>query len=264
MSYSYSVVIPAYNASNTVIRSLFSVKAQSLSPVEVIVVDDASRDGTAAVVESIESQMQAAGIDLRCILLTKNSGPSVARNIGLQHASGDFVAFLDADDFWEVDKLSIVDMALKTSEASLVFHKYSVSSRSFGNFQIPLCLRKWSLHQMLWRNPVQTSCATVRRNLGLKFDESMRYCEDYDLWLRIAEHSYVLMISGGPLTRLGRPQLTKGGLSGSTMHMRAGELRVYFKFCSRQWFTRWWLLPLLVLYSVLKHFRSMLIRWIRS
>lgn len=261
MSHSYSVVIPAYNASNTIGRSLISVKAQSLLPGEVIVVDDASQDDTAAVVESLVPQMQATGIALRCIRLTRNSGPSVARNIGLQHASGDFVAFLDADDVWEVDKLAVVEMALEASDASLVCHEYSEPSRSVGNSLIPLRARKLALRQMLWRNPAQTSCATVRRNLGLKFDESMRYCEDYDLWLRIAENSSVLRIVGRPLTHLGRPQLTKGGLSGSTLRMRAGELRVYFKFCSRRWVTRGWLLPLLAFYSVLKHIRSMFRRW---
>lgn len=261
MSYSYSVVVPAYNATNTVARSLASVEAQSLSPVEVIVVDDASRDDTAAVVESFIPQMQEAGIALRCIRLTRNSGPSVARNIGLREASGDFIAFLDADDVWEVDKLATVEQALETSDAALVCHGYSEANRSASDLQMVVRIRTLSLLQMLRRNPAQTSCAIVRRNIGLKFDESMRYCEDYDLWLRIAENSSVLIIVGRPLTHLGRPQLTLGGLSGSTLRMRAGELRVYYKFCSRQWITRGWLLPFLALYSVLKHVRSAFRRW---
>lgn len=261
MIYSYSVVVPAYNASNTVARSLASVVAQSLSPVEVIVVDDASRDDTSAVVESLIPQMQETGIALRCIRLTRNSGPSVARNIGLRDASGDFVAFLDADDVWEVDKLAMVEQALGTSDAALVCHGYSEAGRSASDVQMAAHIRTLSLRQMLWRNPAQTSCAIVRRNVGLKFDESMRYCEDYDLWLRIAEYSSVLSIVGRPLTHLGRPQLSIGGLSGSTLRMRAGELRVYYKFCSRQWATRGWLLPFLALYSGLKHVRSTLRRW---
>jgi teichuronic acid biosynthesis glycosyltransferase TuaG len=262
MSHSYSVVIPAYNASNTVARSLASVEAQSLSPVEVIVVDDASRDDTATVVESLVLRMKKAGIALRCIRLTTNSGPSAARNIGLRHASGDFVAFLDADDVWELEKLAIVEQALGTSDAALVCHGYSEPGRSAEDFKIDVRIRTLSLRQLLWSNPAQTSCATMRRQVGLAFDESMRYCEDHDLWLRIAEHSPVLRIAGRPLTLLGRPQLTPGGLSGSTLRMRSGELRVYYKFCSRQWVTRWWLLPLLAIYSLLKHLHSALRRLI--
>ena len=262
MSYSYSVVVPAYNASNTVLRSLASIEAQSLSPIEVIIVDDASQDNTAALVESHIPRMREAGIALRCIQLTRNSGPSVARNLGLQEASGDFVAFLDADDVWEVDKLAIVEHAIGESDAALVCHSYSEPGSSASDFHKSLGIKRLSLRQMLWCNPAQTSCAIVRRNIGVKFDESMRYCEDYDLWLRIAENSSVLIIVGRPLTKLGRPQLTMGGLSGSTLRMRAGELRVYCKFCSRQWLARGWLLPFLVVYSVLKHLRSTLRRWI--
>jgi hypothetical protein len=97
----------------------------------------------------------------------------------------------------------------------------------------------------------------MRRQNGLNFDEAMRYCEDYDLWMRIAEHSTVLWLEGPPLTLLGRAQLSSGGLSASTLRMRAGQLRVYYKFCGRNWLRRGWLLPPLALFSLLKHLYSM-------
>jgi glycosyltransferase involved in cell wall biosynthesis len=90
-----SVVIPAYNAAAFLPRSIASVRAQTLQPVEVIVVDDGSTDDTTAV---------AAGLGVRVITRT-NSGPSAARNTGIQMASGDWIALLDADDRWSPEKL---------------------------------------------------------------------------------------------------------------------------------------------------------------
>jgi hypothetical protein len=114
---------------------------------------------------------------------------------------------------------------------------------------------------MLLRNRAQTSCTVIRNQPGWAFDETMRHCEDYDLWMRIAEHSRVLRLVGNPLTCLGRPQLSAGGLSGNTVRMRVGELRVYFNFCRRAWLYRAWLLPGLLAYSILKHVYSWLRRW---
>jgi hypothetical protein len=116
-----------------------------------------------------------------------------------------------------------------------------------------------TLRGMLLRNPAQTSCAVVRKAPVVVFDEAMRHCEDYDLWLRIGEDFPVLQIIGKPLARLGRPQLSAGGLSSNTLRMRAGEVRVYVNYCRRNWLSRVWLLPGLMILSLLKHAYS----WLR-
>ncbi len=92
-----SVVIPAFDAEAYIEEALASVLAQSLAPVEVVVVDDGSRDGTAA---------RAAAVDPRVrVLRQENRGVSAARNAGVSAAQGAWVAFLDADDAWEPTKL---------------------------------------------------------------------------------------------------------------------------------------------------------------
>ena len=90
-----SVVIPAYNASAFLPRCLKSVFAQTLPPDEVIVVDDGSTDNSAAL---------AAELGARVITLT-NGGPAAARNAGIQSASSEWIALLDADDMWAPEKL---------------------------------------------------------------------------------------------------------------------------------------------------------------
>jgi teichuronic acid biosynthesis glycosyltransferase TuaG len=260
MSETYSVVIPAYNSEKTIEACLRSVVAQVLIPLQVLIIDDASCDGTRAAVRRCEKQFAAAGIELQYLRLPQNAGPSVARNLGIRGAKGTYVAFLDADDAWAGDKLAIVDRF--AGGAGLICHDHSdepgyCDGANGGRYEaVPV-----SLYAMLLRNRAQTSCTVIRNQPGWTFDETMRHCEDYDLWMRIAEHSRVLRLVGNPLTCLGRPQLSAGGLSGNTMRMRIGELRVYCNFCRRAWLYRAWLLPGLLAYSILKHVYSWLRRW---
>ncbi len=264
MNETFSVVIPAYNAEKTIEACLASVVAQTLPPLEVLVVDDHSRDGTQAAVQRCEGQFAAAGIRLEYIRLAQNAGPSTARNKGIRMAKGGYIAFLDSDDTWHKDKLAIVDRYMSCSSAGLVCHAYTEEptfniSTSGGGYEA----KSLSIYRMLLRNPAQTSCAVVRKQHALAFDETMRHCEDYDFWMRIAERAPVLSLVGDPLTRLGRPQLTAGGLSGNTARMRVGEARVYFNFCRRSWLTRAWLLSSLLIFSLLKHLYSRIRRWFR-
>jgi teichuronic acid biosynthesis glycosyltransferase TuaG len=260
VSETYSVVIPAYNAERTIEACLESVIAQTLTPLEVLIIDDASCDGTEAAVRRCEKKLAAAGIALEYCRLTKNSGPSAARNKGIRAAKGGYIAFLDADDTWVSEKLAIVDKFATASKAGLLCHAYfgepglRAGSGVSGHQAEPL-----SVYGMLLRSPAQTSCAVVRNEAALAFDESMRYCEDYDLWMRIAEKSSALRLVGIPLARLSRPQLSVGGLSSNTLRMRAGEWRVHFKFCRRDWLRRAWFLPGLLAFSLFKHAYS----WVR-
>jgi teichuronic acid biosynthesis glycosyltransferase TuaG len=264
MSAAYSVVIPAYNSEKTIQACLRSVAAQTLAPLQALVIDDASSDGTEAAVRRCEGEFAAAGIELRYFRLARNAGPSAARNKGIREAAGNYIAFLDADDTWSSDKLAIVDRFVGATNAGLVCHDHAHDLRQSGSAQTERHrAQPLSLPRMLLRNPAQTSCAVARRQPALTFDETMRHCEDYDLWVRIAERCGVLRLLGSPLTCLGRPQLSAGGLSGNTLQMRIGEIRVYYNFCRRAWLQRVWLLPGLLAFSILKHVYSGLRRWLR-
>jgi teichuronic acid biosynthesis glycosyltransferase TuaG len=272
MSEAYSVVIPVYNSEKTIQACLRSVAAQTLAPLQVLVIDDASGDGTEAAVRRCEREFAAAGIELRYFRLARNAGPSAARNKGIREAAGNYIAFLDADDTWSSNKLAIVDRFVGATSAGLVCHDHADHHadhhaddmrQSDGASAERYRAQPLSLPGMLLRNPAQTSCAVARKQPALTFDETMRHCEDYDLWMRIAERCGVLRLLGSPLTCLGRPQLSVGGLSGDTLQMRIGEMRVYYNFCRRAWPYRVWLLPGLLAFSILKHVYSGLRRWSR-
>jgi glycosyltransferase involved in cell wall biosynthesis len=93
-----SVIVPVYNGERFLREAIESILAQTYSPIEVIVVDDGSTDDTAEIARSF-------GDRVRCIRQA-NAGPAVARNNGLAAATGEFVAFLDADDTWTSEKLA--------------------------------------------------------------------------------------------------------------------------------------------------------------
>lgn len=94
-----SVVIPAYNRAKTISYCLDSVLAQTVSPLEVIVVDDCSTDETVKIVNGYNNPK------IKCIKLERNSGAQAARNRGIKEAKGDWVAFQDSDDEWRPNKL---------------------------------------------------------------------------------------------------------------------------------------------------------------
>ena len=102
MSLKFSIIIPLYNKESSVVKTLDSVLLQSYKDYEIVLVNDGSTDSSLSVVENYFSNNK--DIDSQ-IITTENKGVSEARNIGVEHAKNDFVAFLDADDIWEPNHL---------------------------------------------------------------------------------------------------------------------------------------------------------------
>jgi glycosyltransferase involved in cell wall biosynthesis len=106
-----SVVIPAYNRAETIRKCLDTVVNQTLSPLEILVVDDGSTDATVATV----SGYQHHRISIRCLPLDRNRGAQAARNHGIREAKGDWIAFQDSDDEWLPEKLEKQVAALESN-----------------------------------------------------------------------------------------------------------------------------------------------------
>lgn len=181
-----SVIIPTYNRAELTAAALDSLLAQSYDRFEILIVDDASTDETAAVM--------AARTDprIRYIRQPQNRGVAAARNRGIGEASGSLIAFLDSDDEWLPYKLeSQIDLVQKRSDAVGLFYTGAVERWEHGDESwIPEA--RGDVHvRMLHTNVlhVTTSSALVRREVfdtvGL-FDEALTANEDHDLWTRIA------------------------------------------------------------------------------
>lgn len=172
-----SVVIPAYNAEDYVARAIDSALTQSHPPLEILVVDDGSRDQTAAVARRLAGPVR--------VLQQPNAGPSAARNHGVREARGEWIAFLDADDAWLPYKLERQVRFLHDDRTGIV-HCYVVNVSDRFRYDGELTFDR------LWRqNVIGTSTAVIRKSMweqlgGFTEDRSLIGAEDYNFWLRAA------------------------------------------------------------------------------
>jgi len=192
-----SVVIPVYEGAAFVADAVASVRAQTVSVSEIIVVDDGSTDATAEVVRA-----QGEGVRY---LHQENRGPAAARNRGVAAAGGDWIAFLDADDRWPQGKLAAQlehlrkhpDVVLVSGdmsevdddgkvrvESALARHGQLERFRALNGRHIPAAVR-----ELLAANFIPTGTVLVRRHVLVEvggFNPYLRYGEDLELWCRIA------------------------------------------------------------------------------
>src|SRR5215469_1771144 len=132
MKPSVSIVIPCYNAARWVGAAVESALRQSYANVEVIVVDDGSTDGSAAIITN-----KYPSVSLIC---TPNRGPGAARNQGLRAAHGEWIQFLDADDVLHPEKLRLsLDVYMPASDVKFVWAPHASASESFCLDDISAC-----------------------------------------------------------------------------------------------------------------------------
>lgn len=250
----FSIVIPCYNSEKTILRAVESCFKQTYKLIEVLVVNDCSTDKTLKILNgSIFNEFN----NFKVFNMEKNAGPSFCRNYGWDQANGKYIAFLDADDLWCKSKLSTILSFLEETQCSLLGHSYSDKVGGFKDHidKYMFNVKEISFYRLLIKNLSQTSTIVVKSSLVERFDCSMKYSEDYDLWLRIAFNHKVIYLEGPALTLLARPQLTQGGLSGNRWKMRLGEFKVYLKSSKYSFFSKIFLVFLLG-YSIAKYLRS--------
>lgn len=185
-----SVVIPAYNSSRFIAATVESVLNQTLSSFEVIIVNDGSPD-----TNELEAALRPYSSRVR-YLRQENRGPSAARNVAIQKAIGRYVAFLDSDDVWLPHHLAKQIQHLKRNETlGLVYannaqiDEEGYTRKAFDHVPQSGPVTLESL--LVERCTVNTSSVVVVREALLDaglFDERMRRCEDFDLWLRLANN----------------------------------------------------------------------------
>lgn len=185
MTPTVTVVIPTYNLASLLPEAIASVRAQQWPNLEIIVVDDGSTDDT----ESVLGGLARDG-DL-LLLQQENAGAAAARNLGIAEARGEWIAFLDADDFWLPGKLTTQFEALeKRPNAAFSYTDVTLrlSSGEENDLQCGTAGRPL-LTQLLGGNLFATPTVVVRRDclheVGL-FDARLRTGEDWDMWLRLA------------------------------------------------------------------------------
>ena len=190
-----SVIMPMYRPGRFVHEAIDSIVAESKPGTEIIVVDDGSKDGTA---ESIEDR----GFSNLLVLRQDNAGPASARNFGLSHARGEFVAFLDADDIWLEGKLGIQLQIMVDHPYVGIVMGNTVGFGDHAEDGNQCFLANWESRQFL-----QLGSALVRREVFDKagiFDPALRYAEDVDWFLRVREAGVTIFEHADPVLRYRR------------------------------------------------------------
>jgi glycosyltransferase involved in cell wall biosynthesis len=187
MSLTISVVVPAYNVERTILETIESVQQQTFSDFEIIVIDDGSTDQTSEIVKSLEDERIK-------IFSYPNGGLPVARNRGISHATGKFIAFIDADDLWTSDKLELQLAALQQHPEAGVAYSWTsdfVDEQKENLYSYePMFFEGNVLPNLLVKNfLVSGSNPLIRReaieSVG-EFDPMLKSCEDWDFYLRLA------------------------------------------------------------------------------
>lgn len=214
-----TVVIPTYNRADFLAEAVDSVLNQTWKDLEILVVDDGSTDRTREVMARYGKRLK--------YFYKKNEGPSSARNVGIREAMGTYVAFLDSDDVWDPEKLSIqMEFMRKHPEIKLVCTdscEIDSSESREGKLKRDLM---GSLFSLLYSNSfIRTSTVLMNKacfqEVGY-FDERYQSAEDYDVWLRVARR-YPIAYLSRPLVRYRKHE---GNVSHDKITLRRNALSV--------------------------------------
>lgn len=180
-----SIIIPIYNAEKYIERCIDCILAQSDTDWELILVDDGSTDASLSICQSYSRQYP----NIYC-LAQNNAGPSVARNNGLKHAKGDYVAFIDSDDWIESDFLEQYSQALSEDDYDLLFQGFvndddkgnlsfnpSVALDTHSEHKSDIITKLYECHNFGWVWNKLFKISIIRNN-SLFFDENVWRCED--------------------------------------------------------------------------------------
>jgi glycosyltransferase involved in cell wall biosynthesis len=234
-----SVVIPCYRSRETVRVALASVLGQTLQPAEILLVDDASGDGTLEFLRALEREHASAHASahagalaaelaqqLRVIALARNGGPGPARNAGWEAATQPWLAFLDADDAWHPRKLEI-QWAWLASRPDVALCGHCTWLSADGSINHPVgaapSATRLTLARMLISNRLPTRSVMLRRDLPFRF-RGRDVTEDYLLWLQLIAAGVPAWRLEVPLACSFRPDFSPGGYSGQLWAHEKREL----------------------------------------
>lgn len=219
-----SVVIPCYRCADTVTRAVNSIVQQTQKPAEVILIDDASGDGTLVVLQALEKEYSGW---IKVVALKENSGVASARNAGWTIATQPYIAFLDADDAWHPAKLAIQHEYMRQHPSvALCGHQCVEMKNDVIPPRLPAVLssKDISATSLLFRNAFSTPTVMLKRELSFRFLAGKRCAEDFFLWQQIAFAGLQVVRLESPLAYVHKPLYGAGGLSAALWRMEKGEL----------------------------------------
>ncbi|WP_017471012.1 glycosyltransferase family 2 protein [Amphibacillus jilinensis] len=219
-----SVITPTYNAARFIENTIVSVQQQSYQNWEMVIVDDQSTDDTVRVINKLMEQDQR----IRLIELNTNQGPARARNVALKAAEGRYIAFLDSDDQWLVNKLEQQVLYMQQSNVAFTYTAYNrVQLHDDGRKEIKAVSvpSQVTYKQLLKQNVI--GCLTVMIDVEKTGPVQMfdiRARQDYALWLELTRRGFE---AHGINEVLANYSVRVGSLSSNKIKMAKQNWRVY-------------------------------------
>lgn len=212
-----SIVMPAYNCEKYVVEAINSILAQTYRNWELLVLDDGSKDNTLRIIEEF-SQNDSR---IKALPNGKNLGVSATRNIGIELASGEWIAFLDSDDMWKPEKLEKQFEIVEKEAAEFLFTGSSYINEEGepykGIFEVP---EKITYKKLRNQNVISCSSVLVKKkyfeNIKMEKDEMH---EDYAVWLRILKLGVIAFGVNEPLLIYRISRNSKSGNKMKTVKM---------------------------------------------
>jgi glycosyltransferase involved in cell wall biosynthesis len=258
-----SVVIPVYNSSETILRALESVVNQTLEPHEIIIINDGSKDNSLTIIKNYIKEHSDFNFKL---IDKKNGGVSSARNAGLKIASGNWIALLDSDDIWHLNKLELQIKLLKENKEIDFLGSSRNDERLFLFGKEITENHKATIKELLFKMYPQTSTAIFRRSLFEKYggyNEDMTHAEDGFLWVTYCAHSnFYYMPVSLVLTGNGKPSFGHSGLSENLKEMYKGNLLILKEVNKNKFINNLDYYFFLALYGI-KHLRRVILTKLR-
>lgn len=218
-----SVVLPCFNANDTLRRCLESVARQTSLPREIVVVDDGSDTPIEGLIDGLRAE-----IGVPIILQSQpNRGAAAARNLALRLAKGRYAAFLDADDIWLPEKLRLQHAIMEKHDLLLSGHGYAFDASQIS-LNAPVAephLRLIRRTRFAYGNPLFTPTVMVRRDAFSGFDERFRRVDDYKAWLENFKPGRYMIIDV-MLAAGFKPPIGHSGLTGSIDKMHEAFIDV--------------------------------------
>ncbi|MEG2440106.1 MAG: glycosyltransferase family A protein, partial [Acetivibrio sp.] len=176
-----SIIIPCYNASKYICKAIDSALKQKVEK-EIIIIDDCSTDNTR---EIVKKYLETGSIHIVCNSV--NKGVAESRNSGVQMAKGEYIAFLDADDYWEEDKLERQLEELKKKKGVFCYTGRILVTENGEKTKKTISTKEVNTYKTLcMHNDISCSSVLIERKVALEFPmEHDEVHEDYLTWLRV-------------------------------------------------------------------------------
>ena len=255
-----SVILPMYNAEKTIKNVLDSIRKQTRFSeiLEILIIDDGSSDKSSTIVDEYCKCYSFMPIRYH---FQNNSGVSVARNVGLKTAKGEFIAFLDSDDIWLENKLER-QLEIFDKNSEIVFLGAAHTEKTFKRFGKTITsLYNAKLEDVLWSYFPVTPSVIFRKKAINKvgyFDENQEYCEDINYYLKfLLNYNYYYLPEKLVEIDCDKKYIREKGLSSNLRMMHKGEMK-NLKEVYEQCYLPFWKYACFWLFTEMKYFRRII------